>query len=141
MNILIINGPNLNLIGQRHPAIYGNRSFEEFLEQLNQQFSEQHLDYFQSNHMGKLIDQLQKASIEYDAVILNGGGYSHTSVALADAVADMEIPVIEVHISNIYAREEFRHRSMLSAYCKGCIVGLGLEGYRLAIHYLLQTNV
>jgi 3-dehydroquinate dehydratase-2 len=130
MKLLIVNGPNLNLLGTRETQIYGNVTFEAYFEALKAN-SKHDLSYFQSNIEGELIELLQKASV--DGIILNAGGYTHTSVALRDCIAAIQIPVIEVHISNIAARESFRHESLLSPVCKGCIFGFGLEGYRLAI--------
>ena len=139
MKILIINGPNLNLLGKREPSVYGHESFEEFLEQVKHQFSTIEIDYFQSNIEGELIDRLhQTADTGYQGVVLNAGGYSHTSVALADAVAAITTPVIGVHISNIYAREQERHTELLAQYCKGGIFGLGLQGYASAIRALIN---
>lgn len=138
MRILILNGPNLNLVGRREPATYGTQSLTDYLAQLQQHYaSRMSLDTYQSNHEGDLIDKLQAAQGTADAVVINAGGYSHTSVAIADAISAIDIPVVEVHISNIYAREPFRHHSMLAPVCKGSIVGMGLEGYRLAIEGLL----
>lgn len=130
MNILIINGPNLNLLGQRETSVYGETTFETFLEVLKSKVSV-NVSYFQSNIEGELIDALQKA--EVDGIVLNAGGYTHTSVALRDCIAAIQIPVIEVHISNVAAREPFRHTSMISPVCKGCIFGFGLQGYEIAI--------
>jgi len=130
MHVLIVNGPNLNLLGEREPQIYGNVSFESYFQQLSEKL-ELDFSYFQSNIEGELIDCLQNARV--DGIILNAGGYTHTSVALRDCIAAIAIPVIEVHISNISARESFRHESLLSPVCKGCIFGFGLEGYQLAI--------
>ncbi|MFB1004077.1 MAG: type II 3-dehydroquinate dehydratase [Bacteroidia bacterium] len=139
MKILIINGPNLNLLGKREPSVYGDKSFEEFLEQVKHQFSTLEIHYFQSNIEGELIDQLhQTENADYQGVVLNAGGYSHTSVALADAVAAITTPVIGVHISNIYAREQERHTELLAQYCKGGIFGLGLQGYVSAIQSLIS---
>jgi 3-dehydroquinate dehydratase-2 len=135
MRILIINGPNLNLLGKRQPEIYGYESFDEYLIKIKTDFPEASLDYFQSNHEGELIDRIQQAEGLYEGIILNPGGYSHTSVSLADAVAAINVPVIEVHISNIYAREEFRRHSYISPYCRAVISGLGLEGYRAAVRF------
>lgn len=136
MKILVINGPNLNLLGQRETEIYGNQPFESYFETLHHQFDGHQLLYFQSNHEGRLIDKLHEAGFSIDGIVLNAGALTHTSIALADAVAAITTPVIEVHISNVHARESFRHHSFLSAKCTGSIVGLGLEGYRLAILYL-----
>ena len=141
MKILIINGPNLNLLGKREPEIYGNRSFEQFLDELRGQFPEIELDYFQSNHEGDLIDRIQETGFSTDGIVLNAGAFTHTSIALADAVGAITTPVIEVHISNVHKRESFRHHSYLSAKCVGCIVGLGLDGYRLAVEYFKRQQV
>lgn len=141
MKILIINGPNLNLLGKREPEIYGNRSFEQFLDELRGQFPEIELDYFQSNHEGDLIDRIQETGFSTDGIVLNAGAFTHTSIALADAVGAITTPVIEVHISNVHKRESFRHHSYLSAKCVGCIVGLGLDGYRLAVEHFKGQQV
>jgi 3-dehydroquinate dehydratase-2 len=133
MNIIIINGPNLNLLGKRQPEIYGNISFEEYFNTLQQKFPQHTLQYFQSNVEGDLINKLQETGFNFDGIILNAGGYTHTSVAIADAVAAITTPVVEVHISNIFAREEYRHVSLISKHAKGVISGLGLKGYNLAI--------
>ena len=130
MNLLVVNGPNLNLLGTRETQIYGNVTFEAYFEELKSKTTQQ-LSYFQSNIEGELIDCLQRATA--DGIILNAGGYTHTSVALRDCIAAIGIPVIEVHISNISSRESFRHESLLTPVCKGCIFGFGLEGYQLAI--------
>jgi len=137
VEIIIINGPNLNLLGRREPDIYGEDSFEDFLLHLRGMFLEVNLHYFQSNAEGALIDKLHELGFSYDGIILNAGAYTHTSLALADAVAGIETPVIEVHISNVYKRESFRHHSYLSAHCEGVIVGFGLRGYELAVQYFL----
>ena len=139
MKILIINGPNLNLLGKREPEIYGNRSFEQFLEELRGVFPDVELDYFQSNHEGALLDRIHEAGFSVDGIVLNAGAFTHTSIALADAVAAIPAPVIEVHISNVHKREPFRHHSYLSAKCLGSIVGLGLDGYRLAAEHLQRA--
>ncbi len=138
MKLLIINGPNLNLLGTREPHIYGKRSFEEYFEILQQEFPGITLHYFQSNSEGAIIDQLHQASAQYNGIILNPGAYGHTSIAIADAISAIETPVVEVHISNTFARESFRHRSVIAPYCVGSIIGLGLKGYDLAIHYFLS---
>ncbi len=138
MEITIINGPNLNLLGKREPDIYGSTTFEDFYQQLNQRFSSLSLSYFQSNIEGELIDKLHQVGFKSDGIILNAGGYTHTSIAISDAIAAIKTPVVEVHISNIYAREEFRHKSIISKECAGLISGLGLEGYALAIEYLIK---
>lgn len=140
MKILLINGPNLNLLGRREPEIYGQRSFEDFFAALKQQFASHEMVYFQSNHEGLLIDKLHELGFSVDGIVLNAGALTHTSIALADAVAAIPAPVIEVHISNVQQREAFRHHSYLSAKCAGSIVGLGLEGYRLAVLYLVSKE-
>lgn len=136
-HILIVNGPNLNLLGVREPQVYGNRTFEDYFQELKRQYPNIALEYYQSNVEGELINKLQKVGFSYDGIILNAGGYSHTSVAIHDAIAAITTPVVEVHISNIYAREEYRHHSLLSGACKGIICGLGLQGYDLAIQSLI----
>jgi 3-dehydroquinate dehydratase-2 len=138
MKIMIINGPNLNLLGIREPEVYGKQGFEEFVANLKQQYPAVTIDYFQSNVEGELVTALQKAGFSYDGIILNPGGYTHTSVAIGDAVAAITTPVIEVHISNIHAREEFRKISHISAKAKGTIAGLGLKGYELALRYFMN---
>lgn len=138
MKIIIINGPNLNLLGIRETSIYGKQSFEEYFEQLQMEFPGVTLHYFQSNHEGELIDKLHEVGFSYNGVVLNAGAYTHTSVAIADAIAAIETPTIEVHISNVHKREKFRHHSYLSANCIGVIVGLGLKGYDLAVEYFLK---
>ncbi len=130
MKVLIVNGPNLNLLGKREKSIYGDVSFNDIFSQFKADFTHLDLEYFQSNVEGELIDKLQEVGFSYDYILLNAGGYTHTSVALADAVAAIDTPVIEVHISNIYAREEFRKKSLLSPYCKAVISGLGLDSYK-----------
>lgn len=135
MKIMIINGPNLNLLGKREPGIYGAQSFEEFLEILKQSFPQLQLNYFQSNKEGDLVDKLHEIGFSFDGIVLNAAAYTHTSVALADAIAAIETPVVEVHISNVHKREAFRHHSYLSPVCAGVIVGFGLESYRLALQY------
>lgn len=140
MKIIIINGPNLNLLGKREPDIYGNETFESFFEKLSKEFSGVTLEYYQSNVEGELINQLHATGFSYDGIILNAGGYTHTSVALADAVAAISTPVIEVHISNIFAREEYRHISLLSKHCIGIISGLGLNGYRCALQHFISLK-
>lgn len=132
MKILIVNGPNLNLLGTREPQIYGNQTFEGYLEQLKLR-TDAELDYFQSNVEGELINKLQESG--HDGIILNAGGYTHTSVALRDCISAIQIPVVEVHISNITAREEFRHTSLISPVAAGCVFGFGLESYDLALRY------
>ena len=135
MKILIINGPNLNLLGKREPEIYGNRTFEQFLAELRAEFPDVEIEYFQSNHEGALIDCIHESGFSVQGIVLNAGAYTHTSIALADAISAVTAPVIEVHISNVHKREPFRHHSYLSSRCVGSIVGLGLAGYRLAIGY------
>lgn len=125
------------MLGRREPHIYGNQSFEEYFQKLTGIFPDLMLDYFQSNHEGELIDCIQRAEAEYDGIILNAAAYSHTSLAIADCLACISKPIIEVHISNIFARETFRHHSVISAHCKGVIVGLGLDGYRLAVSAII----
>tara|TARA_B100000965_G_scaffold132770_1_gene110664 strand:- start:1943 stop:2353 length:411 start_codon:yes stop_codon:yes gene_type:complete len=136
MKVIIINGPNLNLLGKRDVAIYGNISFEEYFSSLKENYSDIKLSYFQSNIEGELIDKLQEVGFSYDYILLNAGGYSHTSVSISDAISSIETPVIEVHISNIYSREEFRTKSLLSKNCKGVICGFGLDSYKLALESL-----
>ncbi len=133
MKILIINGPNLNILGKRQPEIYGYQDFNGFLEQLKKRFSHIEIDYYQSNHEGALIDRIQQADGQYEGIVLNAGAYAHTSIAITDAIQAVSCGVVEVHISNIYAREAFRHTSYLAPYCKGVITGFGLMGYQLAI--------
>ena len=138
MKILIINGPNLNLLGKRQPEIYGNKDFKGFFNELKEIYSlEVKLEYFQSNIEGEIIDKLQETGFEYDGIILNAGGYTHTSVSIRDAISSIKTKVVEVHISNIYAREEFRHTSLISAVCVGTIAGFGLDSYILAIDSFL----
>ena len=134
--IIIINGPNLNLLGKRETTIYGNQSFDQFLLKLKSAFNQFEIEYFQSNVEGELINKLQEVGFSYYGVVFNAGGYTHTSVAIADAVAAIETPVIEVHISNVYSREEYRHQSLMAKNCKGVIAGFGLESYRLALSAL-----
>ncbi|PRY86611.1 type II 3-dehydroquinate dehydratase [Mongoliibacter ruber] len=141
MKIIIINGPNLNLLGKREPEIYGSTSFEEYFSTLQAKYSSLELEYFQSNVEGDLIDKIHEIGFEYDGIILNAGGYTHTSVAISDAIAGVKSPVMEVHISNIYKREEFRHKSIISKECIGMISGLGLKGYELAISYFLNPKI
>jgi 3-dehydroquinate dehydratase-2 len=140
MNILIINGPNLNLTGLRETAIYGHVSFDVFIQSLQQQFPQHQIGYFQSNHEGALIDKLHDAGFTADGILLNAGAYSHTSYALADAVEAIATPVIEVHMSNIAAREAFRHTSVLSAHCIGTITGFGLQSYSLALLHFISNS-
>ena len=137
IKISIINGPNLNLLGKREPGIYGNQSFEEFLEELKAAYPQVNFDYYQSNVEGELINELQRTGFDYDGIIFNPGGYTHTSVAIGDAIAAIKTPVVEVHISNVNAREDFRKLSHVSGKAVGSIIGLGMKGYRLAVEYLL----
>ena len=137
MKILILNGPNLNLLGKREPEIYGKLSFEEYLLQLHKRFPQHEISYFQTNHEGALIDQLQTAVGQYDAVVMNPGGYAHTSIALADCIRAISIPVVEVHISDITKREPYRHHSFTAEACLKSIMGMGLEGYAKAIEELM----
>ena len=137
MKILIINGANLNLLGRRQPEIYGRESFEDYLGALRARYSAHRLDYYQSNIEGEIVDKLQEADGRYDAIILNAGGYTHTSVVIRDAIAAISVPVIEVHISSILAREEFRHVSLIAPVAKGSIMGFGMESYRLAVEHII----
>lgn len=137
MKILIINGANLNLLGHRQPEIYGRESFEDYLGALRARYSEHTVDYYQSNIEGELVDALQRAEGKYDGVILNAGGYTHTSVVIRDAIASISTPVVEVHISSILSREEFRHQSLIASVAKGTIMGFGMESYRLAMEYFV----
>jgi len=138
MKILIINGPNLNLLGKRETQVYGNQSFDEYFEGLKHYFSIHEIGYFQTNVEGEIINRLHLAMTEYDAVVLNPGGYAHTSVAIRDAIVAITIPVVEVHISNVYSREEFRKNMLTAAVSKGCVTGFGLKGYSLAIQSLIS---
>ncbi|CAG4993595.1 3-dehydroquinate dehydratase [Dyadobacter sp. CECT 9275] len=133
--ILILNGPNLNLLGKREPTVYGSQSFEDYFEILKSTFPEYELHYFQSNHEGALIDKIHETGFSFDGIVINAGGLTHTSVALADALSSVTTPAVEVHISNIHAREAFRHHSYLTSRCKGMICGLGLKGYEFAVRY------
>lgn len=140
MKIQIINGPNLNLLGKREPGIYGDSSFNDYLDALRGDYPGVEIDYFQSNIEGEIINKIQEAGFGSDGIILNAGGYTHTSVAIRDAIKAVTAPVVEVHISNVHAREEFRHQSMLSAVCMGVIAGFGLDSYRLAVEALRKEN-
>ncbi len=137
MKIQIINGPNLNLLGVREKSIYGDSSFETYFDELKSKYSIIELDYFQSNVEGEIINKLHEVGFSYDGIMLNAGGYTHTSVAISDAIAGINTPVVEVHISNIYAREEYRHISLTGKNCKGVLTGFGLNGYRLALESFL----
>lgn len=136
---MIINGPNLNLLGKREPEIYGTQDFESFFEILRKTYSEVKLDYYQSNVEGELINKLHEVGFAYDGIVINPGGYSHTSVAIADAIAAIKTPCIEVHISNIYARETFRHDSLTAAKCIGVISGFGMWSYEMALQHLVEN--
>lgn len=137
--IVIINGPNLNLLGRREPGVYGSRSFEDYLVELRKRFAYSEIEYFQSNCEGEIIDRIHAEGFGQAAgIVLNPGAYAHYSYAIADAIASVETPVVEVHISNIHAREEFRHRSVISRVCAGCLCGFGLEGYALAVRRILD---
>lgn len=136
--IQIINGPNLNLLGKREPSVYGQKGFDDFLPELKKQFGNCEIHYYQSNVEGEIINKLHEVGFTFDGIVLNAGAYTHTSVAIHDAIAAIKTPVIEVHISNVYAREEFRHKSLITSKCAGLITGFGLEGYAMAIGYLLK---
>ena len=138
MKLLFLNGPNLNLLGKREPGIYGDRSFEEFLHALRKHYPDHDLDHFQSNVEGELVNALQAADSVYEGVVFNAAAFTHTSVALRDCIVAITVPVIEVHISNVLKREEFRHTSLIGGVCLGTISGLGLDGYRLAVEHLLN---
>ena len=137
MKIAIINGPNLNLLGKREPGIYGNSSFEEYFVTLQELYPQVELSYYQNNIEGELINHLHEIGFSYDGILLNAGAYTHTSVAIRDAIAAIKTPVVEIHISNVYAREEFRHHSMIAAKCVGSICGLGMKGYALGVSYFI----
>lgn len=136
--LIIINGPNLNLLGTRQPEVYGNRTFEEYYQELKNLFPQFSINYFQSNIEGEIINKLHETGFSFAGIILNAGGYTHTSVAIADAIASIRTPVVEVHISNIYSREEFRQKSLLAPFCKGVVAGFGLQSYELAIRSFLE---
>jgi 3-dehydroquinate dehydratase II len=140
MKIQIINGPNLNLLGKRETSIYGNQSFEDFFETLKKRFPEFELHYYQSNVEGEIINKLHEIGFSFDGIIMNAGAYTHTSVAIHDAVGGIKTPVIEVHISNVYAREEFRHKSLITSKCIGMMTGFGMEGYALALTFFKNSN-
>lgn len=140
MKIQIINGPNLNLLGKREPSVYGNRSFEDFFMDLQHRFSQCELHFFQSNIEGEIVGKIQAVGFDFAGIILNAGAYTHTSIAIHDAIASIPSPVVEVHISNIYAREEFRHKSVITSKCKGLITGFGLEGYAMGIGFLMNNT-
>ena len=138
MKIQIINGPNINLLGKREPSIYGAKSFEDYLEELKAAYPDIEFSYFQSNVEGLMIDKIHEVGFDYDGIVLNAGAYTHTSIALQDAIRAVKAPVVEVHISNVHAREEFRHKSMIACACVGVICGFGLNSYRLAVEALTQ---
>ena len=138
MKVLIINGPNLNLLGVREKSIYGDSDFESYFAELENKYSDMELSYFQSNVEGEIINKLHETGFNFDGILLNAGGYTHTSVAISDAIAAINTPVVEVHISNIHGREEFRHKSIISKECKGMIAGLGLTGYDLGLRYFME---
>ena len=139
MKIQIINGPNLNLLGKREPGIYGSEGFQTFYDELQIRYPDVSINYFQSNVEGEIINTLHEVGFSYDGIIMNAGAYTHTSIAIADAIAGIKTPVIEVHISNVYAREDFRHQSMMAKNCKGIITGFGLQSYELAMLSFLMT--
>lgn len=140
MKIQIINGPNLNLLGMREPDVYGSDSFDNYMEMLRRQYPEIEFSYFQTNIEGDIINKIHEVGFSYDGIILNAGGYTHTSVAIRDAIKTVATPTIEVHISNVHSREEFRHHSMISAVCMGVIAGFGLSSYSLGVQALIQAN-
>ena len=138
MKIIIINGPNLNLLGKRQPEIYGSQTFEDFLKTLQSEFKNVEIDYFQSNIEGEIINKIQETGFSYDGIILNAGAYTHTSIGIGDAIKAVTTPVVEVHISNTFSRETFRHQSYISPVAKGVIIGFGLDSYRLAVKSFIQ---
>lgn len=140
MKILVLNGPNLNLLGRREPEIYGTQTFEDYFEELQSSFPSVELVYYQSNHEGNLIDKIHEVGFDYDGIVFNAGGYTHTSIALADAIKGVTTPVVEVHISNVMEREKFRHHSYLTPVCVAHYIGLGLKGYDEGIHYLIHCG-
>lgn len=140
MKIQIINGPNLNLLGKREPDIYGNTSFAGYLDRLSKHYPDCDLQYFQSNHEGELIDKIHEVGFAFDGIVLNAGAYTHTSIAILDAIKAVTTPVIEVHISNVHAREDFRHKSVIAPACKGAVIGLGLASYEMAIRYFYEHS-
>lgn len=137
---MIINGPNLNLLGRREPDIYGSNSFEAYLDELRKKMPDVNIDYYQSNIEGELINKMQEVGFTYDGIVLNAGAYTHTSIALQDCIRSLKAPVVEVHISNVHKREEFRHKSMISCACLGVICGFGLDSYRLAIEGIIFNS-
>lgn len=140
MKILILNGPNINLLGKREPEIYGDRGFADYFEELKKTFPEVEFDYYQSNVEGEMINKIHEVGFRWDGIVLNAGAYTHTSIALQDAIKAVETPVVEVHISNVHKREEFRHKSMISCACLGVICGFGLDSYRLGVEALKRYN-
>ncbi len=140
MNIQIINGPNLNLLGKREPETYGSETFESYFEKLKSRFPSATLHYFQSNVEGEIINQIHNVGFDFDGIVLNAGAYTHTSIAIHDAIGAIKTPVVEVHISNIYSREEFRHKSLITSKCAGLITGFGMEGYAMAIGYFITKK-
>lgn len=140
MKILILNGPNINLLGKREPEIYGNRGFADYFDELKNMFPEVEFDYYQSNVEGEMINKIHEVGFSWDGIVLNAGAYTHTSIALQDAIKAVETPVVEVHISNVHKREEFRHKSMISCACLGVICGFGLDSYRLGVEALKWYN-
>ena len=140
MKVQIINGPNINLLGKREPSVYGSRSFEDYLVELKERYPQVEFDYYQSNVEGEMINKIHEVGFDYDGIVLNAGAYTHTSIALQDAIRAVTSPVIEVHISNVHRREEFRHKSMISCACVGVICGFGLDSYRLAVEALMAKR-
>jgi 3-dehydroquinate dehydratase-2 len=140
MKILILNGPNINLLGKREPEIYGDRGFADYFDELKKTFPEVEFDYYQSNVEGEMINKIHEVGFSWDGIVLNAGAYTHTSIALQDAIKAVETPVVEVHISNVHKREEFRHKSMISCACLGVICGFGLDSYRLGVEALKRYN-
>lgn len=138
MKIQIINGPNLNLLGKREPGVYGSMSFEEYFESLKKRFPQIELHYFQSNVEGELVNKIQEVGFDFDGIIINAGAYTHTSVAIHDAIGAIKSPTVEVHISNVYAREEFRHKSLITSKCAGMLTGFGMDGYALALQFFIN---
>ncbi len=136
MKIQIINGPNLNLLGKRETSIYGSQSFDDYFQTLQKRFSDLELHYFQSNVEGELVNKLHEVGFSFDGIVINAGAYTHTSIAIHDAIGGIKTPVVEVHISNVYSREEFRHKSLITSKCVGMLTGFGLNGYEMAIQYL-----
>ena len=140
MKIQIINGPNLNLLGKREPTVYGNQSFDDFFSQLKSRFQRMELHYYQSNVEGELINKIHEVGFSFDGIIINAGAYTHTSIAIHDAIGAIKTPTVEVHISNVYGREEFRHKSLITSKCVGMLTGFGMEGYALALQYFANKT-